>query len=103
MKLTFIGVEGIPKVEPGDDLVALIDDALAATGDQLLADDVIVIAQNIISKAEDRYLYLRPVTPSEEAIRLGKAVVKDPRNVQAILAESNDVAQQHPGVLIGEQ
>ena len=74
MNLTFIGVEGIPMVEPGDDLVALIDEALAATGEQLLADDVIVIAQKIISKAEDRYLDLRTVTPTEEAILLGEEV-----------------------------
>jgi coenzyme F420-0:L-glutamate ligase/coenzyme F420-1:gamma-L-glutamate ligase len=64
MNLTFIGVEGIPMVEPGDDLVALIDAALAATGERLLADDVIVIAQKIISKAENRYLDLRTVIPS---------------------------------------
>ena len=58
MKLTFIGVEGIPMVEPGDDLVGLIDEALAATGEQLLADDVIVIAQKIISKAEVGNIYI---------------------------------------------
>lgn len=103
MKLTFIGVEGIPMVEPGDDLVALIDDALAAMGEQLLADDVIVIAQKIISKAEDRYLDLRTVTPTEEAIRLGEEVDKDPRKVQAILDESNEIVRQRPGVLIVEQ
>ena len=103
MNLTFIGVEGIPMVEPGDDLVALIDEALAATGEQLLADDVIVIAQKIISKAEDRYLDLRTVTPTEEAILLGEEVDKDPRKVQAILDESNEVVRQRPGVLIVEQ
>jgi|TARA_B110000438_G_scaffold53026_1_gene53241 coenzyme F420-0:L-glutamate ligase/coenzyme F420-1:gamma-L-glutamate ligase len=103
MKLTFIGVEGIPMVEPGDDLVALIDEALAASGEQLLADDVIVIAQKIISKAEDRYLDLRSVTPTEEAIRLGEEVDKDPRKVQAILDESNEIVRQRPGVLIVEQ
>jgi coenzyme F420-0:L-glutamate ligase/coenzyme F420-1:gamma-L-glutamate ligase len=102
MKLTFTGVEGIPMVEPGDDLVSFIDVALADAGDQLLQDDVIVIAQKVVSKAEDRYLDLRTVVPSAEAIRLGEEVDKDPRKVQAILDESNEIVRQRPGVLVVE-
>ncbi len=103
MKLTYFGVDGIPMVEPGDDLVDQIDRAITAMGESLLDKDVIVIAQKIISKAEDRYLDLRTVTPSEEAIALGEKVDKDPRKVQAILDESVEVIRARPGVLIVEQ
>lgn len=103
MELRLIGVPGIPMVQPGDDLTGQIIAAVAAMGEEILADDVIVIAQKVISKAEGRYLDLRTVTPSQEAIKLGLEVDKDPRKVQAILDESNEVVRSRRGVLIVEQ
>jgi len=103
MKLTYIGVDNIPMVAPGDDLLTLIDAGLASMGEQLMASDVIVMAQKIVSKAEDRYLDLSSVTPSAEAKQLATEVDKDPRKVQAILDESNEVVRKRPGVLIVEQ
>ena len=89
-------------VEPGDDLVELILAALAEHSEALQQDDVLVIAQKIISKAEGRYLDLRSVTPSAEAEQLALEVDKDPRKVQAILDESKEVVRKRPGVLIVE-
>lgn len=103
MKLTYFGVDNIPMVEPGDDLLDLIDAGLASMGESLQTDDVIVMAQKIVSKTENRYVDLATVTPSEEAIRLGEEVDKDPRKVQVILDESNEVVRKRPGVLIVEQ
>lgn len=103
MDLRLFGVPGLPMVEPGDDLVDQIITALVACGETLQQDDVLVIAQKVISKAEDRYLDLNQVTPSDEAIQLGQEVDKDPRKVQAILDESNEVIRKRPGVLIVEQ
>ena len=103
MRLTCTGVEGMPMVEPGDDLPALIVDALRAMQEELLENDVVVIAQKIVSKAEGRYLDLRNVEPSDRARDLARLVDKDPRKVQAILDESIDVVRARPGVLIVEQ
>ena len=69
----------------------------------MIDGDVIVIAQKVVSKAENRYLDLRTIEPSERAIELSKKVQKDPRKVQAILNESNEVVRAAPGVLIVEQ
>ncbi|MFN3238018.1 MAG: coenzyme F420-0:L-glutamate ligase [Pseudomonadales bacterium] len=102
MDLRMFGVPGLPMVEPGDDLVAQILAALAECGESLQQDDVLVIAQKVISKAEGRYLDLREVTPGPEAQRLAREVDKDPRKVQAILDESNEVVRSRPGVLIVE-
>lgn len=102
MKLTFTGIEGIPMVEPGDDLVSLVIDAVEGMGERILDDDVLVIAQKIISKAENRYLDLRTVQPTAEAEQLAIEVDKDPRKVQAILNESNGVVRKREGVLIVE-
>ncbi len=102
MKLTFIGVDNIPMVEPGDNLLDMIDAGLASMGESLQADDVIVMAQKIVSKTENRYVDLTTVTPGEEAIALGAEVDKDPRKVQVILDESKEVVRKRLGVLIVE-
>ncbi|HJN49744.1 MAG: coenzyme F420-0:L-glutamate ligase [Pseudomonadales bacterium] len=102
MKLSLSAVAGIPMVQPGDDLVELMGDAIIQQGDQLRDDDVLVIAQKIISKAENRYVDLADVEPSDEAIQLALEVDKDPRHVQVILSESNEVVRKRLGVLIVE-
>jgi coenzyme F420-0:L-glutamate ligase / coenzyme F420-1:gamma-L-glutamate ligase len=50
--LTITPVHGIPEIFPGDDLAAAI---VAAAGEHALADDdVIVVAQKVVSKSEGR-------------------------------------------------
>jgi coenzyme F420-0:L-glutamate ligase/coenzyme F420-1:gamma-L-glutamate ligase len=98
--LTLIGVAGLPLVQAGDDLVALIIDALAAQGTSLADDDVVVITSKIVSKSEGRMVDLGTVTPSSRARTLGTATDKDPRLVELILQESTAVSRARPGVLI---
>ncbi len=102
MRLSFIGVNNIPMVEPGDDLVTLILSALEDMGENIQDDDVLVLAQKIVSKAENRYLDLRDVEVGEQARALALEVDKEPRKVQAILNESAAVVRKRPGVLIVE-
>jgi coenzyme F420-0:L-glutamate ligase/coenzyme F420-1:gamma-L-glutamate ligase len=91
---------GIPLVRPGDDLVRLVLDGVAAAGQALQAGDVLVIAQKIVSKAEDRYVDLGQVRPSPRARELAERCDKDPRLVELILAESRQVLRHRPGVLV---
>jgi coenzyme F420-0:L-glutamate ligase/coenzyme F420-1:gamma-L-glutamate ligase len=102
MKLTFLAVEGIPLIEPGDDLIAIINQSLQASGESFQQDDVLVLAQKIVSKAENRYVDLADVIPGPEAIALAQEVDKDPRQVEVILSESSAVVRKRPGVLIVE-
>ncbi len=46
-------VVGIPDLQPGDDLITLLGDALAALGG-LESGDVLVVAQKVVSKVEGR-------------------------------------------------
>ena len=71
MELSFFGLAGFPMVEPGDDLAQLIIASIEESKHELRDGDVIVIAQKVVSKAEDRYLDLRTIEPSEMAIELG--------------------------------
>ena len=98
--IELVPLAGLPLVEPGDDLADLIADGLAATGITPRDGDVVVVAQKIVSKAENRYADLRTVTPSARARDLALECDKDPRLVELILSESRDVLRWRPGVLV---
>ncbi len=86
----------IPEIVAGDDLPALFAGRVpGGTG-------VLVVAQKVVSKAEDRCIRLADVTPSERAIELASIVEKDPRQVELVLGESRRVVRAVPGVLITE-
>lgn len=91
---------GIPLVEPGDDIARLIADALASGGTGLQSGDVVVVAQKIISKSENRYVSLASVTPGARALELSRVCGKDPRFVELVLRESIDVVRCAKNVLI---
>lgn len=98
--VTFTAVAGVPLIEPGDDLAAVLVDSLRHAGIVPRDRDVFVVAQKVVSKAEGRYVDLRDVVPSARAIELAAAVGKDPRVVEVILSESSEVVRHAHGVLI---
>jgi coenzyme F420-0:L-glutamate ligase/coenzyme F420-1:gamma-L-glutamate ligase len=98
--MTLVGVTGLPMIQPGDDLVALISGALVAQSTQLEDGDVVVITSKIVSKSEGRFVDLRTVTASPRACRLAARTEKDPRLVEVILRESTGVSRARPGILI---
>ncbi|MFT6552007.1 MAG: coenzyme F420-0:L-glutamate ligase/coenzyme F420-1:gamma-L-glutamate ligase [Zhongshania marina] len=100
--LVLHAVAGIPMVEPGDDLAELIIAALEGSELSLQHDDVLVLAQKIVSKAEARYAYLNDVEPSAQARELAEQCDKDPRHMQVLLNESREVIRRRPGVVIVE-
>jgi len=101
-QLQLTALPGVPHVEPGDDLCALIIEALAAAGQSLRDGDVLVLAQKIVSKAENRYAYLNEVVASAEAIALAAQADKDPRLAELILRESVEVLRTRKGAIIVE-
>ncbi|MGE0034607.1 MAG: coenzyme F420-0:L-glutamate ligase [Xanthobacteraceae bacterium] len=102
MPVTLIAIPNIPRLQPGDDLAAALIVACEAAGLALADQDVLVVAQKIVSKTEGRYVDLATVEPSERAHKLAVEVDKDPRLVEVILRESRDVVRHRPGVLIVE-
>ena len=97
-----IAPAGIPPVQSGDDLVELIVGSFEANNIELLDDDIIVVAQKIVSKAEGRTVSLAAVEPSTTAIEMAQGTDKEPALVQLILDESNEVVRQHKNVIIVE-
>ena len=91
----------IGEVLPGADLVAILGDALAEEGFAAFgADDILVVTQKIVSKAEGRFVDLAAITPEAEALRLANITRKDPRLVELVLRESSAVVRAAPHVLI---
>jgi coenzyme F420-0:L-glutamate ligase / coenzyme F420-1:gamma-L-glutamate ligase len=99
-RLEAIALPGIPLVQPGDDLARLIQDALIRAGLALVEGDVLVVAQKIVSKAEDRLVRLETVEPSAEAQRLAERAGKDPRLVEVVLSESREVLRVRDNLII---
>jgi coenzyme F420-0:L-glutamate ligase/coenzyme F420-1:gamma-L-glutamate ligase len=97
-----LALGGIPVVQPGDDLSAIIADALEREGVRLQAGDVLVVAQKIVSKAEDRFVALATVTPSARATEIARETGKDPRLVEVILSESKRVVRTRRDLIIVE-
>jgi coenzyme F420-0:L-glutamate ligase / coenzyme F420-1:gamma-L-glutamate ligase len=102
MPLTLTPLLGIPDIHAGMDLTAIIMSGLSESNLGLQDNDIIVIAQKVISKAEGRRINLVGINPSPEAIKLASKTDKDPRLVELILRESNGVIRSRPGSIIVE-
>ena len=102
VRLELLPLLEFPLVEPGDDLARLIGASLEENKLALVEGDVLVIAQKIVSKAENRYVRLAQVTPGPAAEDLARQAHKDPRQVELILRESVEVIRVRPGVIIVE-
>ncbi len=102
-QIVITALPGIPLIHPGDDLAALVLQSLARAGLTLQDDDVLVVAQKIVSKAEGRLVHWRTLAPSPQAVELAAVTGKAPGHVQAILSDSVEIVRVRPGVLITEQ
>lgn len=98
--VSFFALRGVPLVEPGDDLAGILLDALRDNGLDLVEGDILVLAQKIVSKAEGLYVELDTVEPSERALELAKKVGKDPRHVEVVLSESDEIVKVGPHVIV---
>jgi coenzyme F420-0:L-glutamate ligase / coenzyme F420-1:gamma-L-glutamate ligase len=98
--LTFTALATIPEINSGDGLAGLIAASLDREELKPQAQDVLVIAQKAVSKAEGRFVNLGAVVPSSRAKTLGAETDKDPRLVETILSESESVLRSKPGVIV---
>jgi coenzyme F420-0:L-glutamate ligase/coenzyme F420-1:gamma-L-glutamate ligase len=92
----------IPMVQTGDDLVEIILQGLSHARIKLEDNDILVVAQKIVSKAEGRWANLVSIEPSERAILLANEIEKDPHLIELILRESTEVLRKRVGTIIVE-
>ena len=99
-------ISNIPDIDKGDNISSILISALEKSSIILMEYDVLCIAHKIFSKAEGCIIKLTEITPSKEAIELGKTLNKDARKVEVVLQESKKIirsfkrADQNEGTLI---
>ena len=97
-----LALTAVPMIKPGDDLTAVVSAALKRAGWKLQSYDVLVVAQKIVSKAENRYAYLDEVEVTEQAQKIALETDKDAPMVQLILNESTHILKTRPGLIIAQ-
>lgn len=97
-----IGLDGIPEIQVGDDLVDIIANAITTSDLTIEEGDVLVVTQKIVSKAEDRVIALETVEPSPLAKTFAEDWDKDPRVVELVFQEAKRIVRMERGVLIAE-
>jgi coenzyme F420-0:L-glutamate ligase/coenzyme F420-1:gamma-L-glutamate ligase len=102
MPLTLTALMGIPLIQEGDSIPGIILESIRTQGMTVEDGDIFVIAQKIVSKSEGRMVDLSTVEPSEHAVDLSKIVLKDPRFVELVLRECNQVLRARENTLIVE-
>jgi coenzyme F420-0:L-glutamate ligase/coenzyme F420-1:gamma-L-glutamate ligase len=101
-ELRILGLPGIAEVQPGDDLVQIIGDAIVRAGETPRCGDIFVVTHKIVSKAEGQLVRLDEVTASALAEKLATPYGKDPRQVEVVLREAARIVRMDRGVIITE-
>jgi coenzyme F420-0:L-glutamate ligase / coenzyme F420-1:gamma-L-glutamate ligase len=102
MTLTLTPLKDIPLIRQSDDLADIIVHSFERSNITLEDNDVFVLAQKVVSKAEGRLLNLAAVIPSPYAIELARQTEKDARLVELILRECKSIVRTRPGTIIVE-
>ncbi|WP_128905917.1 coenzyme F420-0:L-glutamate ligase [Halorubrum amylolyticum] len=98
--MELFAVPDLPEIREGDDLAAMIGERV-----DLRADDVVVVASTVVSKAEGRTADLSdfPASPRAEEVADRLAGIsgeeKDPRFAQAVIEESTELIMEAPFLL----
>jgi coenzyme F420-0:L-glutamate ligase/coenzyme F420-1:gamma-L-glutamate ligase len=85
----------------GDDLVGhLVKSAARSSCHGLQDGDIVVIAESVVATAEGRVICLEEVIPGGEAQHLARRYHMDPRVVEVVLRESDQLVGGIPGFLL---
>ena len=100
--LNLTPLQNIPIIRQDDNLADILLKSLLDTKIELQNDDILVLAQKVVSKAEGRMRNIADVVPSIRALELAEKSQKDPRIVELVLQESNEVLRVRVGAIIVE-
>ncbi|MCZ7356402.1 MAG: coenzyme F420-0:L-glutamate ligase [Candidatus Methanoperedens sp.] len=89
-----------PLIRPGDNMAEVLIKSFASEGIRPQENDIIVLAESAVASAEARIVRLEDVTPSKKAMELSKLYYNDPRKMELILRESEEILGGIPGVVV---
>jgi len=87
-------------ISPGDDLAASLEKAMTESGLALQDGDILVVSESTVATAEGRVVALHDVTPGPLALSMAGKYSKDPREMELILQESDEIMGGIPGVVL---
>ncbi|MGF7117750.1 coenzyme F420-0:L-glutamate ligase [Methanobacterium oryzae] len=102
MEIRIIGIENIPIIKKSDDIADLILTAMDDENIKVENGDIFVIAETVISKAEGNKIDLESIKPSLKAMELAEKTGKDPKLVEVIIQESNEILKVGHDFIISE-
>ena len=102
MKIEIIGINNFPLIKENDNLPEIIYDTLKKEGVKLQDDDILVLAETVVAKAEGAYVKVDDVEPSKQAFTMAIKSGKDPKLCQIILDETSDIIRCQEGLIITE-
>ncbi len=89
-----------PLIKPGDDISKVLIMAIEESGIRPHDNDIIVLAESAVATAEGRIVALVSVKPSKKAISFSKLYDTDPRKMELIIRESDEILGGIPGVVV---
>lgn len=92
-EVRIIGVKGIPIIKINDDLGKIIYESTEKQGTPILDNDIVIVTQKVVSKAEGRIVRLKDVQPSNFAKSVSRITGKEPELVELILGESRSIVR----------
>ena len=103
-RLSITPLEGVPEIRAGDDLAAILVAAIGSTAGllPLAEDDVLVVTQKVVSKAEGAVVDLDTIEPRPDVVAFAERYDRDPRQLEVVLREARRVVRMENGVLITE-
>ena len=99
-RLSLFAPDNVPEIGHGTDLASVFLNAVHARGEAAEPGDIVVFAQKVVSKAEGRAILLSRVSPGAKALALAAETGKDPRVVELILQESDEIVRKRDGLII---
>jgi coenzyme F420-0:L-glutamate ligase/coenzyme F420-1:gamma-L-glutamate ligase len=99
---TAIALENFPLIRPGDDIAKIIVETAGRNCLQIEDGDIIVIAQKIFSKAENRIVRLKNMVPSRKAEQIARKTGKSPKFAELVLRETKRIVKASPETLLVE-
>jgi len=97
---TLTAIPDIPEVTAGSDIASILMNSTDLAGIRIEDGDIFAVAHKIISKAENQLVNLGEVVPSERAFEVAGITEKDPRLIELILRESQEISRMRPGLII---
>ncbi len=89
-----------PLITPGDDMGQVIADTLDKESILPEDGDILILAESAVATAEGRMVKLSCVTPGPRALELAEKYCLDPREMELVLQECDEVIGGVPGAAL---